>query len=140
MYFIKIIYKYVDSILDGMWYRIICDTLKPGKLVKVHSIDLGNVAFLNSKNMKKLPAELLFHPVHVYLCILGTYSFHSFMNININCNWYYNFLDTSINLNSINVEKLKKYENTDCEFTVQKKLGGKNHYLIKCPFFDDLLK
>lgn len=56
-----------------MWYRIISDIIKPGKLAKVHSVDLGNIAFLNSKNMKKLPLELLFHPVHVYLCILGKY-------------------------------------------------------------------
>lgn len=56
-----------------MWYRIACDKLTPGELTQVHSVDAGNVAFLNSKNMKKLPIELLFHPSHVYRCILGTF-------------------------------------------------------------------
>jgi len=72
-YIIIVLYLITDFIfiLDGMWYRIICDQLKPGELARVHSVDLGNVAFLNSKNMKKLSIELLFHPVHVYLCILG---------------------------------------------------------------------
>jgi len=56
-----------------MWYRVICDQIKPGALAKVHSIDLGNVAYLSSRNMKKLPEELLFHPTHVSLCILGVY-------------------------------------------------------------------
>lgn len=54
-----------------MWYRIVCDELKPDKLTKVHSVDLGNVAFLNSKKMKKIPFDFTFHPGHVYLCILG---------------------------------------------------------------------
>lgn len=54
-----------------MWYRIVCDEIKPGELAKVHFIDLGTVAFLNSKNMKKFPIDLIFHPIHVYQCILG---------------------------------------------------------------------
>lgn len=54
-----------------MWYRIKCDQLKAGQLTQVHSVDFGNVAFLSSKNMKKLPEELLFFPNHVYPCILG---------------------------------------------------------------------
>lgn len=54
-----------------MWYRVTCDKLEAGKLVQVHSVDLGTVAFLNSANMKKLPVELIFHPIHVYKCILG---------------------------------------------------------------------
>lgn len=60
-------------LLDGMWYRVICDQMKPGSLVKVHSIDLGNIAYLNTRNLKKLPLELLFHPTHVSLCILGKF-------------------------------------------------------------------
>lgn len=54
-----------------MWYRIKCDQLNPGQLTQVHLVDVGNVAFLNSKKMKKLPEDLLFHPNHVYPCILG---------------------------------------------------------------------
>jgi len=54
-----------------MWYRVICDQIKPGESAKVHSIDLGSIAYLNSRNTKKLPEELLFHPTHVSLCILG---------------------------------------------------------------------
>lgn len=45
--------------------------MKPGELAKVHSVDLGNIAYLSSRNIKPLPAELLFHPTHVALCILG---------------------------------------------------------------------
>ncbi|XP_060847831.1 uncharacterized protein LOC132927329 [Rhopalosiphum padi] len=103
---------------DGMWYRVICDQMKPGSLVKVHSIDLGNIAYLNTRNLKKLPLELLFHPTHVSLCIL----------------------DSSIQINEKNIEILQKYENTDCEVTVLKSLGGKNHYLINCPFFEEILQ
>lgn len=64
---------YVFIILDGIWYRVICDQVKPGKLVKVHSIDLGIIAYLNTRNLKKLQAELLFEPAHVALCLLGKY-------------------------------------------------------------------
>lgn len=53
-----------------MWYRVLCDKPKPGHLTYVHAVDLGNVALLNIKNMKELPEELLFHPIHVYRCIL----------------------------------------------------------------------
>lgn len=66
-------YIYVFIILDGIWYRVICDQVKPGVLVKVHSIDLGIVAHLNTRNLKKLPGELLFEPTHVALCLLGKY-------------------------------------------------------------------
>ncbi|XP_016658697.1 uncharacterized protein LOC100167275 isoform X2 [Acyrthosiphon pisum] len=103
---------------DGMWYRVICDQMKPGELVKVHSVDLGNIAYLNSRNIKKLPAELLFHPTHVALCIL----------------------DNSIQINEKNKELLEKYENTDCELTIVKSLGGKNHYLFNCPFIEEVLQ
>ncbi|VVC34737.1 Tudor domain,RNA recognition motif domain [Cinara cedri] len=103
---------------DGMWYRVVCDTLKPGELTKVHSIDLGNVAFLNCHNIRKIPLELLFEPSHVYLC----------------------FLDTSIKIDKDKVKLLKEYENTDCEITIVEDLFEKNHYLIKCPFIEDLLK
>lgn len=54
-----------------MWYRIVCDDIKPGQLAKVHSIDLGTIAFLNCKNIKRFSTELIFHPIHVYQCILG---------------------------------------------------------------------
>lgn len=103
---------------DGKWYRVICDQVKPGVLVKVHSIDLGIVAHLNTRNLKKLPAELLFEPTHVALCLL----------------------DSSIQVNEKNIESLKKYENTDCEVTVVKNLGGKNHYSINCPFLENILQ
>ncbi|XP_025208243.1 uncharacterized protein LOC112603736 [Melanaphis sacchari] len=103
---------------DGLWYRVICDQMKPGELVKVHSIDLGNVAYLNTTNLKRLPEELMFCPTHVYLCIL----------------------DPSIQINENNIELLQKYENTDCELTILKSLGGKNHYLFNCPFFEEILQ
>ncbi|XP_022174799.1 uncharacterized protein LOC111036859 [Myzus persicae] len=103
---------------DGMWYRVICDQMKPGELVKVHSVDLGNIAYLNSRNIKKLPEELLFHPTHVSLCIL----------------------DSSIQINDEKMELLQKYENTDCELTIVKSLGGKNHYLFNCPFIEEILQ
>ncbi|KAF0751710.1 Uncharacterized protein FWK35_00019435 [Aphis craccivora] len=103
---------------DGLWYRVICDQLKPGLLVKVHSIDLGIVAHLNTRNLKKLPAELLFEPTHVALCLL----------------------DSSIPINGKNLELLKDHENTDCEMTVVKSLGGKNHYSINCPFLENILQ
>lgn len=35
---------------------------------------------------------------------------------------------------------LEQFENTDIEFTVVKNLNDKNHYAIKCPFFEGLLK
>jgi len=50
------------------------------------------------------------------------------------------FLDSSIQINEKNIEILQKYENTDCEVTVLKSLGGKNHYLINCPFFEEILQ
>ncbi|XP_022170007.1 uncharacterized protein LOC111033534 [Myzus persicae] len=103
---------------DGMWYRVICDQMKPGELVKVHSVDLGNIAYLNSKNLKKLPEELLFHPTHVSLCIL----------------------DSSIQINEKKMELLRKYENTDCELTIVKSLDGKNHYLFNCPLIEEVLQ
>lgn len=56
-----------------MWYRVLTGILKPGELTKVYSVDLGNVAYLTSTNMKKLPPELRFHPAHVYLCMLGKF-------------------------------------------------------------------
>ncbi|XP_060876252.1 uncharacterized protein LOC132949399 isoform X3 [Metopolophium dirhodum] len=103
---------------DGMWYRVICDQMKPGELVKVHSVDLGNIAFLSSRNIKKLPEELLFHPTHVALCILNN----------------------SIEINEKKIELLEKYENTDCEITIVKSLGGKNHYTFNCPFIEEILQ
>lgn len=62
-----------------MWYRIKCENLKPGQLAEVYSIDLGIVAFLSFRNMKKLPVEFLFHPSHVYRCILGAVFYYSFI-------------------------------------------------------------
>lgn len=56
-----------------MWYRVICDQLRPGELAKVHSVDLGTIALLGSRNLKRLPLELMFHPVHAYLCYLGKF-------------------------------------------------------------------
>jgi len=35
---------------------------------------------------------------------------------------------------------LQKYENTDCEITIVKSLGGKNHYLFNCPFIEEALQ
>jgi hypothetical protein len=58
-----------------MWYRIKCENVKAGELAEVYSIDLGIVAFLSFRHIKKLPAELLFHPSHVFRCILGTIFF-----------------------------------------------------------------
>jgi len=49
----------------------VTEILKPGELATVHSVDLGNTAFLNSKNMKIIPEELISHPIHVYQCVLG---------------------------------------------------------------------
>ncbi|CAI6361930.1 unnamed protein product [Macrosiphum euphorbiae] len=103
---------------DGMWYRVICDQMKPGELAKVHSVDLGNIAYLSSRNIKPLPAELLFHPTHVALCIL----------------------DNSIQITEKSIALLEKYENTDCELTIVKSLGGKNHYLVNCPFIEEILQ
>lgn len=126
------------SILDNMWYRVICDDVKPGKLVKVHSVDLGIVAYLSTGNMKKLPIELTFHPIHVYECILGNYL--SFMLHK--CNKYivfFFFLDCS----NVDIEKLKllkEYENTDFEFTIVKNLGHRNCYLINCPLLENILQ
>lgn len=54
-----------------MWYRVLCSETKAGHLTSVHAVDLGNVAFLNNVNMKKLPEEMLFHPIHVYRCVLS---------------------------------------------------------------------
>lgn len=45
--------------------------MKPGEMCRVHFVDFGNVAFLNTQNIKKLPQELMFHPIQVYPCILG---------------------------------------------------------------------
>lgn len=50
-----------------------CDRVKSGKLVQVYSVDLGTVAFLNTRVIRKLPIELTFHPIHVYKCFLGNY-------------------------------------------------------------------
>lgn len=54
-----------------MWYRVLCDKLNPGKLAQVYSLDIGNVALLNSTQIRKLTRELLFEPTHVYPCYLG---------------------------------------------------------------------
>lgn len=52
----------------------------------------------------------------------------------------FDVLDSSIQLNEKNTELLKQYENTDCEITVVKSLGGKNHYSINCPFLENILQ
>lgn len=54
-----------------MWYRVVCNEQIPGHLTGVHAVDLGNVALLKSTHMKEMPVELLFHPMHVYRCILS---------------------------------------------------------------------
>jgi len=47
------------------------DHVEPGELTKVFCVDSGSVAYLSSKNMKKMPDEFLLYPTHVYQCILG---------------------------------------------------------------------
>lgn len=56
-----------------MWYRIKCEYSKAGELAEVYAIDLGIVAYLSYRNIKKLPAEMLFHPNHVYQCVIGIF-------------------------------------------------------------------
>jgi len=52
----------------------------------------------------------------------------------------FDVLDSSIPINGKNLELLKDHENTDCEMTVVKSLGGKNHYSINCPFLENILQ
>ncbi|XP_050542444.1 uncharacterized protein LOC126906154 isoform X2 [Daktulosphaira vitifoliae] len=101
---------------DGLWYRVICIQVKPGHLAKVYSVDLGNIAFLNTTNMKKIPEEVLYHPAHVYLCLLD--------NVDV----------ISLEQNEI----LKQHENTDVDCTIVK--YSNNKYLFKCPFLENILK
>ncbi|XP_025425814.1 uncharacterized protein LOC112694531 isoform X1 [Sipha flava] len=102
---------------DGMWYRIKCENVKAGELAEVYSIDLGIVAFLSFRHIKKLPAELLFHPSHVFRCIL----------------------DSTKPIQTNKLQLLQKYENTDCEFTVVKNLDDEDYYSISCSFLEDIL-
>lgn len=119
-----------------MWYRVTCGEVKAGELTQVHLVDVGNVAFLNSKNMKKLPIDLMFHPSHVYRCILS----NNFILQISNMIWHniIYFSETTKKINANKLKVLEEYENTDCEFTVIKKWGD-NEYLIKFPWIEDIL-
>lgn len=50
------------------------------------------------------------------------------------------FSEDFIEMDEKKLKLLRTYENTDIEFTIVKNLGGKNHYLIKCPFLENILK
>jgi len=59
--------------------------------------------------------------------------------------FYFIFLDMSSNdklkFDKDKWELLLASENTDCvEFTVVKKVGDNNEYLIKCPFIENIFK
>lgn len=123
-----------------MWYRVVCNQLKGGHLTGVHSVDLGNVALLKSIHMKEMPVEFLFHPIHVYQCILGklfainiTFFVTLYNKICINI-----FLAPSIIIDANKLKILQQYENTDCEVTIVN--NDENYYLIKCPFIENILR
>ncbi|XP_050425594.1 uncharacterized protein LOC126836355 isoform X2 [Adelges cooleyi] len=102
---------------DGSWYRVVCEKTRPGEPAKTYSVDLGNVAYLHTRNTKKIPEEVICHPIHVYCCFLE-------------------------NIDEIDLEKsklLKRYENTEVDCTIIKNLNNKNYYLIKCPFLENIL-